>query len=156
MKYLDEYRDANLARPLIAEIAKRVTRPWVLMEICGGQTHTLMRYGIDEVLPSQVELVHGPGCPVCVTPLEVIDKALAIASMPGVTLVSYGDMLRVPGSHCDLFHVKASGGDVRVAYSPMEALKIARANPERRVVFLGIGFENHGARQCHGCLAGGS
>ena len=141
MKYLDEYRDANLARPLIAEIAKRVTRPWVLMEICGGQTHTLMRYGIDEVLPSQVELVHGPGCPVCVTPLEVIDKALAIASMPGVTLVSYGDMLRVPGSHCDLFHVKASGGDVRVAYSPMEALKIARANPERRVVFLGIGFE---------------
>jgi len=141
MKYLDEYRDASLARPLIAGIAKRVTRPWVLMEICGGQTHTLMRYGIDEVLPPQVELVHGPGCPVCVTPLEVIDKALAIASLPGVTLVSYGDMLRVPGSHTDLFHVKAAGGDVRVAYSPMEALKIARANPGRRVVFLGIGFE---------------
>jgi len=141
MKYIDEYRDAALARPLIAEIAKRVTRPWVLMEICGGQTHTLMRYGIDEVLPSQVELVHGPGCPVCVTPLEVIDKALAIASLPNVTLVSYGDMLRVPGSHSDLFHVKAGGGDVRVAYSPMEALKIARANPGRKVVFLGIGFE---------------
>ena len=141
MKYIDEYRDASLARPLIAEIAKRVTRPWVLMEICGGQTHTLMRYGIDEVLPSQVELVHGPGCPVCVTPLEVIDKALAIASLPDVTLVSYGDMLRVPGSHTDLFHVKANGGDVRVAYSPMESLKIARANPTRKVVFLGIGFE---------------
>jgi hydrogenase expression/formation protein HypD len=141
MKYIDEYRDASLARPLIAEIAKRVTRPWVLMEICGGQTHTLMRYGIDEVLPSQVELVHGPGCPVCVTPLEVIDKALAIASLPNVTLVSYGDMLRVPGSRTDLFHVKANGGDVRVAYSPMEALKIARANPVRQVVFLGIGFE---------------
>jgi len=141
MKYLDEYRDASLARPLLAGIAKRVTRPWVLMEICGGQTHTLMRYGIDELLPSQVELVHGPGCPVCVTPLEVIDKALAIASRPEVTLVSYGDMLRVPGSHSDLFHVKANGGDVRVTYSPMEALKIARANPARRVVFLGIGFE---------------
>jgi hydrogenase expression/formation protein HypD len=141
MKYIDEYRDAALARPLIAAIAKRVTRPWVLMEICGGQTHTLMRYGIDEVLPTQIELVHGPGCPVCVTPLEVIDKALAIASLPNVTLVSYGDMLRVPGSHTDLFHVKADGGDVRVAYSPMEAVKIARANPARRVVFLGIGFE---------------
>ena len=141
MKYIDEYRDASVARPLIAEIRKRVTRPWVLMEICGGQTHTLMRYGIDEVLPPQVELVHGPGCPVCVTPLEVIDKALAIASMPNVTLVSYGDMLRVPGSHSDLFHVKAGGGDVRVAYSPMESLKIARANPSRKVVFLGIGFE---------------
>ena len=141
MKYIDEYRDASLARPLIAEIARRVTRPWVLMEICGGQTHTLMRYGIDEVLPPQVELVHGPGCPVCVTPLEVIDKALAIASLPNVTLVSYGDMLRVPGSHTDLFHVKADGGDVRVAYSPMDALKVARANPTRRVVFLGIGFE---------------
>ena len=141
MKYIDEYRDAALARPLIAEIARRVTRHWVLMEICGGQTHTLMRYGIDEVLPAHVELVHGPGCPVCVTPLEVIDKALAIASLPNVTLVSYGDMLRVPGSHTDLFHVKASGGDVRVAYSSMEALKIARANPTRKVVFLGIGFE---------------
>jgi hydrogenase expression/formation protein HypD len=141
MKYIDEYRDAALARPLIAGIAKRVTRPWVLMEICGGQTHTLMRYGIDEVLPAQVELVHGPGCPVCVTPLEVIDKALAIASLPDVTLVSYGDMLRVPGSHADLFHVKAGGGDVRVAYSPMESLKIARAHPDRKVVFLGIGFE---------------
>ena len=141
MKYLDEYRDANLARPLIAEIKRRVTRAWVLMEICGGQTHTLMRYGIDEVLPPEIELVHGPGCPVCVTPLEVIDKALAIAGLPNVTLVSYGDMLRVPGSQSDLFHVRAKGGDVRIAYSPMEAVKIARANPARQVVFLGIGFE---------------
>jgi hydrogenase expression/formation protein HypD len=141
MKYLDEYRNATVARALVGEIARRVTRPWVLMEICGGQTHTLMRYGIDELLPAQIELVHGPGCPVCVTPLEIIDKAIAIASLPNVTLVSYGDMLRVPGSHSDLYQVKASGGDVRVAYSPMEALKIARSNPERRVVFLGIGFE---------------
>ena len=141
MKYLDEYRDARLARGLIADIAKRVTRPWVLMEICGGQTHTLMRYGIDELIPSQIELVHGPGCPVCVTALETVDRAIQIASLPGVTLVSYGDMLRVPGSHSDLFHVKAAGGDVRVAYSPMEALKVARANPQRKVVFLGIGFE---------------
>jgi hydrogenase expression/formation protein HypD len=141
MKYLDEYRDARLARGLIADIAQRTTRPWVLMEICGGQTHTLMRYGIDELIPSQIELVHGPGCPVCVTALETIDRAIQIASLPGVTLVSYGDMLRVPGSHSDLFHVKAAGGDVRVAYSPMEALKVARANPERKVVFLGIGFE---------------
>jgi len=141
MKYLDEYRDSALARPLIAELHKRVTRQWVIMEICGGQTHTLMRYGIDEVLPPQLELVHGPGCPVCVTPLEVVDRALAIAALPGVTLVSYGDMLRVPGSHSDLFHVKAAGADVRVAYSPMDALKIARANPARKVVFLGIGFE---------------
>ncbi len=141
MKYIDEYRDATLARNLAAKIAQQVTRPWVLMEICGGQTHTLMRYGIDEILPREVELVHGPGCPVCVTPLEVIDKALAIAAQPNVTLVSYGDMLRVPGSHTDLFHVKANGGDVRVAYSPMESLNIARANPGRKVVFLGIGFE---------------
>ena len=141
MKYLDEYRDAHIARALIAEIGKRVSRPWVLMEICGGQTHTLMRYGIDELIPRQVELVHGPGCPVCVTALETIDKAIQIASLPGVTLVSYGDMLRVPGSRSDLFHVRAGGGDVRIAYSPLEALKIARANPLRRVVFLGIGFE---------------
>jgi len=141
MKYIDEYRDAGVARRLAAEISRRVSRSWVLMEICGGQTHTLMRYGIDELLPPQIELVHGPGCPVCVTPLEVLDKAIEIASLPDVTLVSYGDMLRVPGSRTDLFHVKANGGDVRVAYSPMEALKIARAHPERRVVFLGIGFE---------------
>jgi hydrogenase expression/formation protein HypD len=141
MKYIDEYRDERLARTLAAEIARRVTRPWVLMEICGGQTHTLMRYGIDELLPSEIELVHGPGCPVCVTALETIDQAIQLASRPGVTLVSYGDMLRVPGSHSDLLRVKAGGGDVRVVYSPVEALKVARAHPERHVVFFAIGFE---------------
>jgi hydrogenase expression/formation protein HypD len=141
MKYIDEYRDERIARALIGEISRRVTRPWVLMEICGGQTHTLMRYGIDEMLPAKIELVHGPGCPVCVTPLESIDKALQIASRREVIFASYGDMLRVPGSHTDLLHVKAMGADVRVVYSPLEALKIARAHPERRVVFFGIGFE---------------
>jgi len=141
MKYLDEYRDERIARRLLADIRRRVARPWVMMEICGGQTHTLMRYGIDEILPPLITLVHGPGCPVCVTPLEIIDKAIRIASRPEVIFVSYGDMLRVPGSDSDLLRVKASGGDVRVAYSPMEALKIARANPGRQVVFFGIGFE---------------
>jgi hydrogenase expression/formation protein HypD len=141
MKYIDEYRDPRLARALVSEMARKVTRPWVLMEICGGQTHTLMRYGIDELIPQQIELVHGPGCPVCVTPVEIIDKAVAIASRSGVTLVSYGDMLRVPGSRSDLLRVKAQGGDVRIAYSPMEALKIARGNPDRQVVFFGVGFE---------------
>ncbi|MBI3670033.1 MAG: hydrogenase formation protein HypD [Acidobacteria bacterium] len=141
MRFIDEYRDQRIAQGLAAEIRQRVTRSWVLMEICGGQTHTLMRYGIDELLPPQVELVHGPGCPVCVTPLEMVDKAIEIASRPGVAFVSYGDMLRVPGSRSDLFHVKAGGGDVRVVYSPLDALKIARAHPERQVVFFGIGFE---------------
>ncbi|HTP32012.1 MAG TPA: hydrogenase formation protein HypD [Candidatus Acidoferrales bacterium] len=141
MKFLDEYRDPRLAQSLVAEIRRIATRPWVLMEICGGQTHTLMKYGIDELLPESVELVHGPGCPVCVTPLELIDKAIAIASIPDATLVSYGDMLRVPGSSSDLFRVKAAGGDVRIAYSPMDALAIARRHPERRVVFFAVGFE---------------
>ena len=141
MKYLDEYRDPELAKRLVGEIRKLVTRHWVLMEICGGQTHTLMRYGIDDLLPPEVELVHGPGCPVCVTPLEIIDRAVAIGSTPGVTLVSYGDMLRVPGSESDLFRVKAAGGDVRIVYSPMDALKIARQNPGRQVVFFAVGFE---------------
>jgi hydrogenase expression/formation protein HypD len=141
MKYLDEYRDARIARALAAEISHCTTRPWVLMEICGGQTHTIMRYGIDELLPRGIELVHGPGCPVCVTPLETIDKAILLASMPDVILVSYGDMLRVPGSHSDLFRAKAQGADVRIAYSPTEAVKIARLNPDRKVVFLAIGFE---------------
>ena len=141
MKYVDEYRDPGIVQKLVQRIARAVTRPWVLMEVCGGQTHTLMRYGVDELLPPQIELVHGPGCPVCVTPLEVVDKAIRIASQSGVIFVSYGDMLRVPGSGADLFHVKAAGGDVRIAYSPSDALKIARANPNRRVVFFGIGFE---------------
>jgi hydrogenase expression/formation protein HypD len=141
MKYIDEYRDAWLAKALVAEIERQTTRPWVMMEICGGQTHTIMRYGIDELLPRGLELVHGPGCPVCVTPLETIDKAINLAMRPDVILVSYGDMLRVPGSQSDLFRAKAQGADVRVAYSPMEALKIARANPDKKVVFLAIGFE---------------
>jgi len=141
MKYIDEYRDSELVRATAAELARVVSRPWVIMEICGGQTHTLMRYGIDEMLPAGIEVVHGPGCPVCVTPLEIVDKAIRIASMSGATVVSYGDMLRVPGSQTDLLRVKAAGGDVRIAYTPMEALKIARANPDRRVVFFGIGFE---------------
>jgi hydrogenase expression/formation protein HypD len=141
VKYLDEYRDPQLAQTVVAGIARTATRPSVLMEICGGHTHTLMKYGIDELLPSCVELVHGPGCPVCVTPIELIDKAVAIASTPDATLVSYGDMLRVPGSASDLFRVKAAGGDVRIAYSPMDALAIARRHTERRVVFFAVGFE---------------
>ena len=141
MKYLDEYRDAGIARALATRIKGRVTRPWTLMEICGGQTHTIMRYGLPELLPPEIELVHGPGCPVCVTPLEIVDRAIEIASRPGVIFVSYGDMLRVPGSRTDLFRVKAGGGDIRIAYSPVEAVKIARENPGRAVVFFGIGFE---------------
>ncbi len=141
MKYLDEYRDHRIARALAAEIVACTTRPWVLMEICGGQTHTIMRYGIDELLPRLIELVHGPGCPVCVTPLETVDKAIALALRPEVILVSYGDMLRVPGSASDLLRAKAQGADVRIAYSPTEAVKIALANPDRKVVFLAIGFE---------------
>jgi hydrogenase expression/formation protein HypD len=141
MKYIDEYRDARIARALVREITELTSHPWVLMEICGGQTHTIMRYGIDELLPNQIELVHGPGCPVCVTPLETIDRAIALAALPDVTLVSYGDMLRVPGSTSDLFRAKAQGADIRVAYSPLEAVKIARVNPQRKVVFLAIGFE---------------
>ncbi len=141
MKYLDEYRDERIARALAAEVARQTTRPWVLMEICGGQTHTIMRYGLDELLPRGIELVHGPGCPVCVTPLETIDKSIELALRPEVILVSYGDMLRVPGSHSDLFRAKAQGADVRIAYSPLEAVKIARANRDRKVVFLAIGFE---------------
>jgi len=141
MKYLDEYRDARIARALVAQIVQSTTRPWVLMEICGGQTHTIMRYGIDELLPCGIELVHGPGCPVCVTPLETVDKSIELALRPDVILVSYGDMLRVPGSHSDLFRAKAQGADVRVAYTPTEALKTARLNPDRKIVFLAIGFE---------------
>lgn len=141
MKYIDEYRDRDIAQNLVARIAKRTRHDWVLMEICGGQTHTIMRYGLDELLPRRIELVHGPGCPVCVTPLEMIDKAVALASRSDVILVSYGDMLRVPGSQSDLLRVKANGGDVRVVYSPVEAVKIAQANSQRHVVFFAIGFE---------------
>jgi len=141
MKYVEEYRDAHLVRGVMDEIHRTVTQPWVLMEICGGQTHAIIRHGLDQLLPPEIELVHGPGCPVCVTPLELIDKALAIASQPGVIFTSYGDMLRVPGSGRDLFSVRAAGGDVRVVYSPLDALKIAQQNPEKQVVFFAIGFE---------------
>lgn len=141
MKYLDEYRRADVVSRLLDRIRKAVTRPWVLMEVCGGQTHSIVRYGIDEMLPPEVELVHGPGCPVCVTALETIDRAHAIAAQPDVIFTSFGDMLRVPGSHGDLLGLKARGADVRVVYSPMDAVELARANPGRRVVFFGIGFE---------------
>lgn len=141
MRYIDEYRDEQTARRLAGKLEELVTRPWVLMEICGGQTHTILRYGLDQLLPDGIRLVHGPGCPVCVTPLEMIDRALYLASRPNVTFVSYGDMLRVPGSESDLLQVKAAGGDVRVVYSPLQALEIARAHPERDVVFFAIGFE---------------
>jgi hydrogenase expression/formation protein HypD len=141
MKYVSEYRDADLVQATAAEIRKVITRPRVLMEVCGGQTHAIMRHGIDQLLPPEVELVHGPGCPVCVTPLELIDKALAIAAHPGVIFTSYGDMLRVPGSNRDLFSIRAAGGDVRVVYSPLDAVKIAQQNPDKEVVFFAIGFE---------------
>src|SRR5512136_159378 len=136
MKYLDEYRDAELVKNGLAEIRRVVTRPWALMEICGGQTHSIMRHGLDELLPPEIELVHGPGCPVCVTPLELIDKAIAIALSPNVIFVSFGDMLRVPGSRRDLFMAKSEAADVRIVYSPLEALRIARENPSKRVVFF--------------------
>lgn len=141
MKYLDEYRDERVAAKIVDEIKRTVTRPWVLMEVCGGQTHSIVRYGLDNLLPAEVELVHGPGCPVCVTSLEMIDRAHAIARQPNVIFCSFGDMLRVPGSNGDLFKIKAEGGDVRVVYSPLDCLKIARANPEKQVVFFAIGFE---------------
>src|ERR1700747_2928510 len=141
MKYIDEYRDHALALRLVNELNRIVTRPWVLMEVCGGQTHTIVKYGIDHLLPSNIELVHGPGCPVCVTSLEMIDKAHAIARRPDVIFCSFGDMLRVPGSATDLLVLKSRGADVRVVYSPIDSLKIARANPNRKVVFFAIGFE---------------
>ncbi|HET9595237.1 MAG TPA: hydrogenase formation protein HypD [Anaeromyxobacteraceae bacterium] len=141
MRYLDEYRDPERARALAERIARTVTRPWVLMEVCGGQTHAIVRYGIDRVIPAAVELVHGPGCPVCVTSLEMIDRAHAIAGVPGVIFTSFGDMLRVPGSRGDLLGLRRRGADVRIVYSPLDALRIAKANPDRRVVFFAVGFE---------------
>ena len=141
MKYLDEYRDATLARKIVQEIARLLSRTWTIMEICGGQTHAIVKHGIDYLLPPGIELVHGPGCPVCVTPLEMIDKAHAIASHPEVIFCSFGDMLRVPGSQTDLLRLRSQGADVRVVYSPLDCLRIARAHPERQVVFFAIGFE---------------
>ena len=141
MKYLDEFSDPDAAQRLLDEIRRTVTRPWAIMEVCGGQTHTIIRNGIDQLLPEGVELIHGPGCPVCVTPLETIDRALAIASRPDVIFCSFGDMIRVPGSSTDLFRIKSQGGDVRIVYSPLDAVKLAQANPDKQVVFFGIGFE---------------
>ena len=141
MKYLDEFHDSDRAQRLLAQIHAVTTQPWALMEVCGGQTHSIIRHGIDQLLPEQIELIHGPGCPVCVTPLETLDKALAIAARPGVTFCSFGDMLRVPGSSQDLFGVKSEGGDVRVVYSPLDAVELAAQLPDRQVVFFGIGFE---------------
>ncbi len=141
MKYLDEYRDPGAAAALCAEIRAAAARPWVIMEVCGGQTHSIVKHGIDALLPPTVELVHGPGCPVCVTPLELIDRALRIAARPDVIFCSFGDMLRVPGSRGDLFAVKAGGGDVRIVYSPLDCLGIAEKNPGRTVVFFAVGFE---------------
>ena len=141
MRYLDEFNDPELARRLFDEIARITTRPWAIMEVCGGQTHAIIRNGIDQLLPDRIELIHGPGCPVCVTPLGVIDKALAIASRPEVIFCSFGDMLRVPGSDRDLFQVRSAGGDVRVVYSPLDAVSLAEDNPDREVVFFAIGFE---------------
>jgi hydrogenase expression/formation protein HypD len=141
MKFLDEYRDGELAQKLAAEIHRVTTKPWTIMEICGGQTHAIVKFGIDELLPKQITLIHGPGCPVCVTPLEVIDQALEIAARPEVIFTSFGDMLRVPGSTTDLLSVRAKGGDVRIVYSPLDAVKLAEENPSREVVFFGVGFE---------------
>ena len=141
MKFLDEYRDPRQAREYAESIARLVSQPWTLMEVCGGQTHAIVKFGIDQLLPDCIRLVHGPGCPVCVTPVELIDKAVEIAARPDVIFCSFGDMLRVPGSKSDLLSVKAQGGDVRFLYSPLDALDIAQGNPDKQVVFFAVGFE---------------
>lgn len=141
MKHLEEYRGARAVRRLVEQLERTVTRPWTLMEVCGGQTHSILRHGLDELLPAGLELVHGPGCPVCVTPVEVLDRAHELAAQEGVVLCTYGDMLRVPGSRTDLYQVRARGGDVRVVHSPLAALEVAAANPSRQVVMLAVGFE---------------
>jgi len=141
VKYLDEYRDGELAQKIAREVHRVTTRPWNIMEVCGGQTHAIVKFGIDELLPKSITLIHGPGCPVCVTPLEIIDQALEIAARPNVIFTSFGDMLRVPGSKTDLLSVKAKGGDVRIVYSPLDAVRLAEQNPAKEVVFFGVGFE---------------
>ena len=141
MKYLDEYRDGRVAAKVLAEIRRVTTRPWTLMEVCGGQTHSIVKHGVDRMLPPEIELVHGPGCPVCVTPLEQIDKAHAIARRPDVIFTSFGDMLRVPGSHTDLLRLKSQGADVRIVYAPLDAVRLAQERPDRQVVFFAVGFE---------------
>jgi hydrogenase expression/formation protein HypD len=141
MKFIDEYRDAAPTRKLAAAIARRTTRPWTIMEICGGQTHSIVKFGLDELLPPAITLVHGPGCPVCVTPVELIDAAIALAARPGTTVCSFGDMLRVPGTGADLLTARARGGDVRMVYSPLDAVNLAAQQPDREVVFFAVGFE---------------
>ncbi|WP_254565322.1 hydrogenase formation protein HypD [Oscillatoria sp. HE19RPO] len=141
MKFVDEYRDATTAQDCAKAIARITTRPWTIMEICGGQTHAIVKFGIDELLPDNITLIHGPGCPVCVTPIALIDRAIAIASHPEVIFCSFGDMLRVPGTAQDLLSIKATGGDIRIVYSPVDCLKIAQENPNKQVVFFGVGFE---------------
>lgn len=141
MRFLDEFNDPELARRLFDEIERLATREWAIMEVCGGQTHSIIRNGIDQLLPDSIELIHGPGCPVCVTPLGVIDKALEIAALPEVIFCSFGDMLRVPGSQHDLFQIRSEGGDIRVVYSPLDAVRLAEEHPDRQVVFFAIGFE---------------
>jgi len=145
MRYVDEFRDGAAARALAAALARETTRPWTLMEICGGQTHTIVKYGLDTLLPEGLTLIHGPGCPVCVTPVETVDRAIALAARPGVTFCSFGDMLRVPGTSKDLLSVRAEGGDVRMVYSPLDALALARQDRTRQVVFFGVGFETTAA-----------
>src|SRR5512133_2369275 len=140
MKFVGEYRDPAAAEACVAAIRRVVTRPWTIMEVCGGQTHAILRYGIDELLPPEVTLLHGPGCPVCVTPLEKIDRAVVLASRPGIIFCSFGDMLRVPGTDRDLLSVKAAGGDVRIVYSPLDAVEIARRHPDKQVIFFAVGF----------------
>lgn len=141
MKFVDEYRDATTAQDCAQAIARITTRPWTIMEICGGQTHAIVKFGIDELLPDNITLIHGPGCPVCVTPIALIDQAIVIASQPEVIFCSFGDMLRVPGTNQDLLSIKATGGDIRIVYSPVDCLKIAQDNPNKQVVFFGVGFE---------------
>jgi hydrogenase expression/formation protein HypD len=141
MKFVDEYRDGKIAQEYAKAIASITTQPWRIMEICGGQTHSIVKYGIDELLPKEITLIHGPGCPVCVTPIELIDQAIALATLPNIILCSFGDMLRVPGTAKDLLTVKATGGEIRIIYSPLDALKIALENPTKQVVFFAVGFE---------------
>lgn len=141
MKYLDEYRDAELSIKLLADIKNRITRPWTIMEVCGGQTHSIIKSGLDQLLPSSLTMIHGPGCPVCVTPVELVDKAIALAMRPEVIFLSFGDMLRVPGSQSDLFSARAAGADIRIVYSPLDCLEISRKNPDKKIIFFAIGFE---------------
>ncbi|RLD90808.1 MAG: hydrogenase formation protein HypD [Bacteroidetes bacterium] len=141
MKYIDEYRDKQLVEILIRQIRDEVTRKWTIMEICGGQTHAIMKYSLQDLLPEEISLIHGPGCPVCVTPVEIIDQAVELGGKPNVILTSFGDMMRVPGSHTDLLSVRAKGGDIRIVYSPLDVIDIALSNPEREVVFFAVGFE---------------